>query len=163
MNLCGAALVLLGCLYGAVSMTREQKRRVAALREMDAALERLRLSGLPDLTALLAGSSHGAAARFFTCLHGLLSELGNKPFHVLWETAVERSLQELSAEDRSELLRLGECLGRYELAEQLKALDACRAQLGRSIEARRSGLTDQRRLIFGLWLAAGGLLCIVLL
>ena len=169
MRLLGAALVLLSALSAAHCYSAGTARRVAALREMDAALAHMRaelsmrLSTLPELAALLAESEHGTAQQFFSALESALAHLGEESFPALWRKCVNEQLNALRASERDEMLRLGESLGRYELGEQLSALDLCRAQLNTSAEHAASALPDQKRLAYGLSAAAGGMLCILLL
>lgn len=165
----GAALILLACLAAAWRLTQEQTKRLRALQELSAALERLgadmslRLTGLPELTEALAQSAPGAAGRFFCTLREALSELGEKPFAVLWAETLRSALPELGREELDALLRLGETLGRYELNEQLAAIELCRAALERGAALLRDALPERRRLAYGLLGAAGALLCILLI
>ena len=169
MSYLGAALILLGSLAAAGRFIEEQRRRLCALRDMCAALERLRAelslraAGLPELTKLLAESSDNAAGRFFSALREALPQLGEHSFSELWTGCVSMTLPELSDVERTALRRLGETLGRYELSEQLGALERCRAALMESVESLSEALPEKRRLTFGLLGAAGALLCICLL
>ena len=169
MNILGAALILLGSLAAAGRLIGEQRKRLCALRAVSAALERLRAelslraAGLPELTELLAESSDGAAGRFFSALRETLPRLGEHSFSELWAGCVSHALPELSDEERAALRRLGETLGRYELSEQLTALERCRGILTENADALAAALPEKRRLAFGLLGAAGALLCICLL
>lgn len=167
MSAAGAALILLASLGFALSLVRTKKRSLETLRGMDAALERLyaelslRQTSLPELTELLANDASGTAGAFFRKLDALLSQLGERPFSALWREAL-RTLSELDGAELDALERLGGALGRYALDEQLAAVADCRARLGRGLRARGDGLKEQKRLAYGLCLAAGFLLCILL-
>jgi len=61
------------------------------------------------------------------------------------------------------VIKLGSCLGRYDLEQQLLELDLCRSLLQKSLDASRSALPERRKLGMGLACAAGGLLVLVLI
>ena len=75
----------------------------------------------------------------------------------------ERSLGSLSGAELSEITRLGDIVGRYELAEQTRALELCLAELRNCLRAAQSAYPGEKKLGFGLAAAAGALLVVVLL
>lgn len=169
MSPAGAVLILCACLAAAGCLVWEQRQRLEVLRDLAAALTRLhaelslRATGLPELAAALARESRGATARFFSALCEEMEDLGERPFSELWEEAARFSLPELGREDLESIYRLGETLGRYELREQLAAIELCRASLERSAALLADRLPERRRLAYGLLCAAGALLCIILM
>lgn len=165
----GAVLILAACVLAALRMVREETARLQTLRELSAALARLQaemslhLTDLPRLAQSLAGESTDRAGRFFAELYAKLDMLGEKSFSQLWEESVSETLPELGTENRAVFLRLGQTLGRYELGEQLAAIEECRTALDRSASRLAQSMPERRRLAFGLWSAAGALLCILLI
>lgn len=169
MSPAGAVLILCACIAAARCLVWEQRQRLDALHELAAALERLyaelslRATGLPELAETFAHESRGAAARFFSALCEEMEHLGERPFSAIWEQAARGALPELGREDLNGFCRLGETLGRYELREQLTAIELCRASLERSAALLADRLPERRRLAYGLLCAAGTLLCIILM
>lgn len=169
MSLIGAVMILAACVLAAMRMVREETSRLRTLRELSAALARLQaemnlhLTDLPSLAKSLGGECSDRAGRFFAGLSAKLDKLGEKSFPQLWAENVRELLPELEAEDREAFLRLGQTLGRYELDEQLAAIERCRATLDRSASQLAQCLPERRRLAFGLMSAAGALLCILLI
>lgn len=165
----GAVLILLAGLSAAWRLTREQDKRLRALRSLALSLQHLhaelslRLTSLPELAELLAQTAQGTAGRFFSTLYEKLQELGEKSFVLLWQESAQSALPELSGEDRAIWLRLGETLGRYELEEQLSAIELCRAELEYRAKALAEALPGRKRLAYGLLGTAGALLSIILL
>lgn len=168
MGLTGAAVIVFSCLWMAHVAVKDRKRRVAAVEELCCALEQLRaeldvrLSPLPMLMEELAMRTSGCAAIFFAALRDSLAELGDKSFAALWKDAVEENLGSLSHEDAQAILALGSVLGRYELADQLAALDRCSLELRASAVRRRSQMPQDRRLCYALLTAGGCFLAIIL-
>ena len=169
MRWAGALLIFLAFAGFGAAFALAKKRRIDALRGMCAALELMngelsaRLTPLPELCGLLAGRASGAAGEFLGLLAASLPGLGERDFSALWREAAERSLGSLSGAELSEITRLGDIVGRYELAEQTRALELCLAELRNCLRAAQSAYPGEKKLGFGLAAAAGALLVVVLL
>ena len=156
------ACVSLGFLY-----CENKKRRLRTLRELVNVLERMEGElgtnnlPLPDLCVLLACNSRGAVKSFFESVTEKLSRLGELSFAEMWGQAVMENLTEVSEMDRDALRQLGSSLGRYQLTQQLNALDSCRRMLYRSLEEAERMLPNQQKLGLGLAVSAGILFWIV--
>lgn len=165
----GAVLILMGSLGCAWNMSREEKQRLQTLRELSAAVSALgaelslHLTDLPQLTGLMAERAPGDAGRFFTLLAGRMEMLGERSFSSLWQEVARETLKHLDGDSLAVFLNLGDTLGRYEVGEQLAALEGCRTALDRAAEELSAALPDRRRISFGLWSAAGALLAILLI
>lgn len=165
----GAILIAAACCAAGYIYTSSVRKHIRALESLCAALEltagelRTRAAPIPEVCALLAKRSDGAAAKFFSCLSENLALLGEKPFSIIWSTAVEDELCCLSPEEQSGLKGLGNILGRYELAQQESALAACLLKLRAGLSQAKQSYPNQRKLGFGLTAAAGALIVVILL
>lgn len=168
MRIAGAALILAAFVAAGLGAVGGKKRRIGVLRSLTGALERMegeldtRVTPLPELCRLLSADG-GQAGAFFAAVAASLDRLDRLTFSQLWREAGEACLGALEPEEREELDRLGQILGRYALPEQTAAIRACRAALRGRLEAAERAYPEQRRLSLGLGASAGLLLIIVLL
>lgn len=165
----GAILIAAACCTAGYTYISSVRKHIRALESLCAALElaagelRTRAAPIPELCALLAKRSDGAAAKFFSRLSENLEALGEKTFSAIWSKAVEDELCCLSPDEQSELKGLGNILGRYELMQQESALAACVLKLRAGLSQARQNYPSQRKLGFGLTAAAGALIVVILL
>ena len=168
-QLFGALCVLAACVSMGAVACAERRRRLSALDELTAALRRMRAElasharPTAELCRMLGESAAGETGAFFTLLLHSLGELGERPFYALWREAAGKALRSLREEERESFARLGESLGRYELEEQLGAIESCLAFFDSAREKARAELPAQRKLTLGLALSAGAMLTILLL
>lgn len=169
MRIFGAVLIAAAFLGAGLTYMHTKKRRIKALRDLIAALERIqgelsaRNTPLSELWELALERAQGAAKDFFETLSDSMRRLGQVDFTSLWKEAAKIHLCVLDTDELEEFIRLGDMLGRYALAEQLNALKLCCAGLRKGLETAQSDYPGQRRLGLGLGTAAGLLLIIVLL
>lgn len=164
----GAILILAACGAAGYLYAASVRKHIRALESVCAALElaagelRTRAAPMPELCALLARRSDGAAAGFFSQLSGGLNALGERAFSEIWKETVEDELACLRPGEQNELISLGNILGRYELAQQERALAACVLTLRASLSQARQSYPCQKKLGFGLTAAAGALIVVIL-
>lgn len=169
MRVLGVVLVLLGSLLLGFVWQRGQKRRIACLAGLSAALTRLEaeLAGknasLPVIALILAEEANGAEGAFFSALSQKLSALGERSFRELWCEATEAELPALTTMEKSAMRELGGALGRYPMEMQLASLSRCRSLFEEHLARARTTLPNDARLVWGLAASSGLLLLIVLL
>ena len=169
-KLLGAAAILLGCIWAAMSRVRAgrvRERRLLSMRDALTELSRelaARRCGMKDLFRRLADLNEGKnAGAFFQSLCDEMVTLGEKCFSEIWRAAVADKLGALGEEAAQTLCALGECLGGSELALQCEALDRAAREMERLARNEREAMPDRRRMSDGLSLAAGALLVIMLI
>lgn len=169
MKAAGTGAVLLAAFFFALETMGEKKRRIAILQELCRALEQLKaelsvhLTPMPELLSSLAEKTRGSVSLFFRAVLDAMPGLGERAFYEIWSAAASAQMKELTEPELVELMKLGEILGRYELGEQLLAVEDCLGELRSALEAHCGAYPNERRLIFGLSLAGGFFLTIVLL
>lgn len=158
-----------GCLRLALGAAEEMARRASALGAWRAALEDMKgelAFRLPDMPQLLEGLARRAAspaAETFAGAGQELDRLGVEPFCELWRQAVEGCNALLSREEREDLCRLGEVLGRYGWEDQRQAVEQVERRLAEREDRLRRQLRREGRTYGTLGLALGGFLTILLL
>ncbi len=163
----GAVLLILGAFLLGTRLCRERKRHEALLGELVQALTsmkgELQLRSAP-LSELLdrPGGAKGEAAAFFAAVRAALPQLGEKSFAQLWQQELGCCLPDLDREEKEELERLGQILGRMDLEAEVQALSACLTYLSERLAEERRKAPNDRRVSLGLCLCGGLLLVIVL-
>ncbi len=168
MRIAGSLLIAVACLIYCLRFVRQSRRR---LRELDSAARLLsmmsaeleaRLTPLPELTRRLQDSAQEPAKGFLNTLSKELTALGEKSFSDIWRDSALDSFPMLEADELAALTQLGCCLGRYEIASQLAALELCAGTLRGKAALCRTELPERRRLHLGLACSAAALLVVVL-
>lgn len=165
----GALAVMLACMGMSLSLIRALRGELLCLKSLCHALERMRaelattLCPLPRLLEEAARVSEGEAASFFCAVSEGMESLSERSFAEIWTDAAGRCLPSLQTQERAELEQLGAALGRYELQEQLAAIDRFLLSASDTLSRRRLQFPDRRRLILALGTAAGGFLCLLML
>lgn len=161
-------LTLSGACY-ALERDKGQIRRLKLLRNLADALYymewelKTHLTPLDELLHTLAGEgSVGIAETFFKNLWERLDRQGMVGFPQCWRAEVRALKEGLTAEEENALLTLGDVLGRYGVEEMCCAMERCIQVLERGYESARRQAKERSRLTWGLGLAAGGTLAIVL-
>jgi len=167
-RLIGAVLIAAGGGWMGLQAAGGLRRRVCALRQMEAGLafleQELELSAppLPQLMARGAGRSQGPAEVLFRgCARGL-ERLDRESFSDLWHRLVGE-LEDLSAEGQAILLPLGDTLGRCDVQRQQEALSAARCRLKDLAVRQEADCRRQGRVYQALGLSGGAFLVILLL
>lgn len=157
-----------GALWLGMSAAQRLRRSLDVLEQLCRGLERMEgemALTCPELEALMARLSQpsaGAAGELFAAFGGSLTRLGEVSAAQLWKEAVE-GVTDLELAGRNILIPLGEFLGRYEGAEQCRAIGAVRARL-EGLYTRQAGEYRERsRLCRALSLSGGAFLVILLI
>ena len=167
-RLTGAAVIVLAFVLAGASLVSARRERLSTLRGLCAALLQLqgelsaRLTPLPEIITALCGSGEKNTAAFFAHISSRLSELGEQSFREIWRSAAEE-LSMLEENEHGELAALGEMLGIYSISDELCAIELCRKRLEERRDEAERALTAYRRSCFGLCVAFGSLLAIVLI
>lgn len=167
-RLLGAVLVLAGCggfgFFLASEDRREEQELSSLLRVlnfMEAQLE-YRLTPLPELCRQAGADGVGRLGGVFADLAGELESQSAPDVAGCMATALGKN-RDLPPCLRMTLLELGQCLGRFDLAGQLRGLEEIRESCRLQLE-RRSRNRDTRLRSYGTFgLCAGATLAILLL
>ena len=165
----GVGAVLLACILFAAARTRERRREIACLRSLCCSLDRIHaelscaLIPLPVLMERLAEDGNNDAALFFSQVHKALDQLDEKEFSRIWADAAERNLKQLQSAEYQEVVELGQWLGKYTLDEQLIALERCASVLRQRRDRCCEVFAEERKMSYGISLALGCFLSMMLL
>lgn len=118
------------------------------------------LTPLPVIFDNLITSAKPEIKPFLEKIAGGMNCIYDESFSELWAAASETLY--LSASQRSEVVRLGQYLGRFPAAEQCAAIDGCIVHLEPEYMAAKATAKEGRKLWTGLGLAAGLMLATVL-
>ena len=166
MRLAGAALLVAAFALFGLAQVLSARRRARLVIAFISALTLLRaeiterLSPLPDCARTLAESGPEPCRDFFAAVYGATDALGEVEFAKLWSACLHALDLPRGALDALDCL--GRSLGRYAAAEQGAAIDRCAARLEAEARAAAANARDAPRLRFGLSLAAGALLALIL-
>ena len=167
-RLMGAVLVAAGGAYLGFQAAAALRRRVRALRQLEAGLalleRELELNAPPLFQLLERGAARSVGqsmALFEGCLQGL-DRLDREEFSCLWRRLAEEQAG-LPPEGRAILSALGDTLGRYEAPRQREALSAARRRLEELAVRLEADSRRQGRVYQALGLSGGAFLVILLL
>lgn len=118
---------------------------------------------LPELFDRCGRHCKGKAAAFCKGLSLAMREQYHADFSEKWSGLLERSFNEMKAEDFSALRGLGDILGRYDLETQLAAISAAKKDLEKSYRELNDALPDKRRLWTGCIFLGCAMLMILLI
>ena len=168
LRLAGAALLTAGAWALGFGAAAQLRRRAAALRAMEGALElaerelSFRLTPIPELLEGLSQRSRPPASAFFArCLAGL-DRLGEQTLGQIWDEALSSCPTDLRQEDRDILSELGQVLGRYDGEGQRKAVAQTERRLAHQLEAAEEERDRLGRVYQALGLTVGGFFAILL-
>ncbi len=166
----GAIFLVAACLLLGLGQARLLLRRrdslagmLDALRYMNAELKN-GACPIPELFFALEDRAEGQLRPFFAGLNIRMQGFGEESLAEIWRGCVEtdKSLV-LKEEQRRELGRLGNYLGRYSGEEQSQALGLCMTRLEAELLAARQEAGQGMKLYTGLGLCIGLMLTAVLL
>lgn len=168
-------LKFLGAVLTAAGCTGLGMQRAAALRSQVRALEEviqglilleseldLRCESLPAMMPALAQRSVGTARTLFSACAMGLERLDERPFSQTWNNSVD-ALEQLCPRGKELLRPLGNCLGRYESAEQCRAVQGVQRQLELLRDQKWQDCCRLGKVYQVMGLAGGGFLMILLL
>lgn len=165
----GAVFLVSACLLLGLGQARLLLRRrdslagmLDALRYMNAELKNG--GPIPELFLALEDRAEGQIRPFFAGLNERMQGFGEESLSEIWRSCVETDTSlVLTDEQRRELGRLGNYLGRYSGEEQSEALGLCMGRLEAELLAARQEAGQGMKLYTGLGLCLGLMLAVVLL
>lgn len=168
-RLFGAVLCIsAGLLTGAV-ICLESKKRLECLNMLVMALELMHtelatnLTPIPALMRKVSESSKGCVKKLAEEVYIKTNELEKKAFEELWSEGVRNNLNVLEEKELQRTVHLGSVLGKTELAEQLSAISSLEKYLSCAAAEIEGSFPQLRKTSFGISLAVGALVTIVLL
>lgn len=169
MKYAGAVIVVAVFTLLGISKSTELTRRarcisavIEALRYISSEL-RSAMTPLPVIFEELEAISKPETKKFFGVLNAGMLKLDDESFSELWLNALETGGLSLNTEQKTELQRLGQSLGRYSAEEQCAAIEACMARLEHEYAAALESSREGKKLYTGLGLATGLMLAAVLI
>ena len=164
----GAALVVLACGGWGLSLSATQKREEASLRQLMGILDfmeselQFRLTPLPELCRVGAEKCRGSLHDMMLTLAKNLDEQVSPDVEVCMTLALKATMG-LPRFVTSQLLSLGQTLGRFDLTGQLTSLERCRTSCLEQLEILEYHQTQRLRSYQTLGFCAGAALAIILL
>ena len=169
MRIAGAVLTAAACLGIGLCFVRAKRLRIETLSGLCTAVELIKaelqtsLMSLPELCTFIMRHVNGPASDFIEELGKSLEHLGEREFSVLWQSAAEDNLREITPAELDEIKNIGAVLGRCELSEQISALSAGLALLRKDLETARAEYPAESRLGLGIGASAAALLILCLI
>ena len=163
----GTAIILLGCGGFGFKLAAVSRLQAKELRDLMAILDlfacelRYRLTPLPELCAMAAGSGHGSVSRFFRALHAELDRQISPDACCCMNAAV--SAAHLSLPTKQFLRDLGRSLGRFDLDGQLREIESLKENVSSAFSKLTMEQDARLRSYQTLGLCAGAALAILLL
>lgn len=163
----GALLIVLSCGGFGIGLAAAHRREEAALRQLVSALDLMecelqyRMTALPELCRLAGQESQGCIRKV---LLGLAMELDAQiaPEVSSCMKAALSTVRDLPSAAAQALEHLGQCLGRFDLAGQLKGLEAVRGDCRRVLAEMTHNKGQRLRSYQTLGFCAGAALAILL-
>lgn len=131
----GAILLTAGAALWGFSCAKSLKDRANALSALAASIELMgyelcdMLTPVPELFGLMARQAPKPAADLFKNAEERLKEIGAVPFSELWHEAIKDTHELMLIEQEMlTLSELGFSLGKYDIAEQRKAIETAKRQ-----------------------------------
>lgn len=168
LKLTGAIFILLACGGYGITMAVSHRREVSALHQlvhaMDLMLRELeyRLTPLPELCRVGAEKCRGSLRDMMLTLAKNLDEQISPDVEVCTTLAL-KSTAGLPRYVTSQMLSLGQTLGRFDLTGQLTSLERCRTSCLEQLEILEHHQAQRLRSYQTLGFCAGAALAIILL
>lgn len=131
----GAILLTAGAALWGLSGAKSLKERARALSAITASIELMgyelcdMLTPVPELFGLMARQAPKPADSLFVNAEERLKEIGAVPFSELWHEAIKDTHElMLTEQELLTLSELGFSLGKYDIAEQRKAIETAKKQ-----------------------------------
>ena len=169
MKITGAVLILIACISAGLGYCKLRKMKISCLFELCRALSILKgelatsLLPLPRLFRSVSEKSKGDCAVFFSLLSSSLEEISEEDFNSLWEKTASSIFKALSEDELKAFSSLGCVLGKFQIDQQLSALENVIAVLQSSLSSEKSAFSAQQRLSLGLSAAGAMLILLVLM
>lgn len=161
--------VMIFCVFSYLGWKRMNwyQKRCGFLSDLIHAVSRMEaeLSGRETETETLlrqAGEGTGPASELFRRFQAKMGELGAYSLSQIWNLVLQESSLPLKEEERQQLARLGQILGRYDGQLQAGLLAGFRRELEQTLETARLESTQQGKTALTLGCTIGMLLVILL-
>ena len=167
-KLTGVILILIACGGYGITMAVSHRREVSALHQLADAMELMireleyRLTPLPELCRVGAEKCSGSLQYLMLSLSKNLDEQVSPDVGICMTVALKAS-ERLPRYVTSQLLSLGQTLGRFDLAGQLTSLERCRTSCLEQLAILEHHQTQRLRSYQTLGFCAGAALAILLL
>jgi len=145
-------------------------RRVRNLTGLVSALEIMkgeiceRLTPMPELFELLAGTMEGPVAGLFQACGEQMTTLGESSMYLIWKSAVRSAEElELSEQEARTLTEVGHVLGRYDAEEQRTAISFAIRRMEGCLHRAEEEKRAQTKVRAALGVTAGLFVVIILL
>lgn len=168
MRYIGAIILVISALYIGISKAREERQRVKILRELCSALNILKneicanRTPLGKVISMQSLNSTDTLKAFFSNLGIELENLGDRRFADIWKECIGFSLNILPEKSKTELIALGNSLGRYDSELQKQAIERCIYTLQDECVLLESGLANNEKMYIGLSGGAGLIIALML-
>ena len=168
LKLLGACLIVLGCGGFGVMIAASYKKEFTTLKKLIGALDfmecelQYRMSALPDLCRQTAAECDGLLRHIFSALAIELEDQISPDAQHCMESVLART-KDVPSQTAECLLRLGSCLGRFDLQGQLKGLEAARQECRTKLNKLTGNADVRMRSYQTLGLCAGAALVILLM
>ena len=156
----GAVFILISCLQLGSGWIKNKRDRLQCLDSLIFSLGLMKaelstnLASIPELCRILASEAKKEAADFFGELGKSFDMLGEENFASLWKKSAVKCLPLLNEDELAEFISLGSVLGRYELAEQVNALNSCMEFMSLRLKELRLRYPADAKLSLGVSTAA---------
>lgn len=169
MRIVGAILLVAACtLFGAGQAKKLYFHKsclesfLDALRYIDAELKNASMA-VPEIFSELSLRKEWKLENFFSELSGKMSDFGEESLAKIWTGCVmEDKSVELTLQERQEIVRVGNYLGKFSENEQSEAIQACIRHLEDELEKLSLRAKERAKLYTGLGVTAGLMLATVL-
>lgn len=164
----GAVLIIMGCGGFGLRIAAMHRREEATLRRLVSALDLMEcelqyhLTPLPELCQLAAKESRGCVRSVLLILSEELESQIAPDVESCMRSALSR-VQDMPTGTRRALSELGTTLGRFDLAGQLKGLEAVRSECRRELERMTVNKDVRLRSYQTLGFCAGAAVAILLI
>lgn len=165
-KLIGAILIIVSCAGMGFSIAASQIKSERTLEQLILATEWMtnelqhHMSPLPDLCRQAAIQVHGPLRTIFITLADELDRQEHSDAHVCMSVALENE-NDLPESTEKHLRRLGQSIGRFDLAGQLSGLESVRQSAQRELDGLRANMDTRIRSYRTLGICAGAALAIL--
>lgn len=165
-KLIGAILIIVSCAGMGFSMAASQIKAERSLEQLILATEWMtnelqhHMSPLPDLCRQAAIQVHGRLRTILITLADELDRQEHSDAHACMSVALENE-KDLPESAAKHLHRLGQSIGRFDLAGQLSGLESVRQSAQRELDGLRANMDTRIRSYRTLGICAGAALAIL--
>lgn len=167
----GSLLVIFSTSYYGYLLGYKQKKRLFELRCLQKNLYQLRAeieygrTPLPEAMGALGRRQDTVFSAFFLSMEERLACFDGNSFYRIWKEEIEKNLQqtELTKQDKSKLILLGETLGYLDQSLQLRNIDLYLRTLEEEMEEENRAQKEKVRLFQLLGILGGIFLSVIMI